>query len=217
MKMVFATASVLAMGVSGVLAGGIDRSGQDIGIIFEDGGYIELSFGVVTPSVSGTVGGGAVSSGNMAPSYTQTSFGIKQEISETLSFALILDHPFGANVDYPGVFGDPYPFAGTTAEITSGAVTALGRYKIGDRISVHGGARYQTMSGAASIPIVDGYVLDASGSGGFGFVAGAAYEIPEIALRVAVTYSSAISHTLTGTETTITTGAVPLSIGIATP
>ena len=60
MKNVFATASILALDASGALAGGIDRSGQDIGILFENGGCIELTFGVVMPSVSGSVAGGAV-------------------------------------------------------------------------------------------------------------------------------------------------------------
>lgn len=47
-------------------AGGLDRSGQSIGAIFEDGRYVELSYGHVMPSVTGVFMGFA-DSGNIAP------------------------------------------------------------------------------------------------------------------------------------------------------
>lgn len=214
MKNILVTASVLAVSASGALAGGIERSSQSIGILFEEGGFVELSFGSVMPDVSGSLGGGAVPSGNMAADYISLGLGVKQDINDKLSFALILDQPYGANVSYPGTFGvDPYPFAGTTAEIKSTAITAVGKYKVGERTSVIAGLRYQTMSGVASIPLVGGYTLDVTGSGGFGYVVGAAYEIPDIALRVAVTYNSEITHNMTGTEF----GALASDFDITTP
>ena len=201
MKNLIASASVLAVTATGALAGGIDRSGQGIGIIFEDGGYVELSFGMVMPSVTGSVLGGALPSGDMASTYTQFSLGVKQDINDKVSVALILDQPYGANVSYPASAA-PYPLSGTTAVLNSQAITAMARYKLSDRMSVHGGLRYETLSGviefgpgAAPLP---GYTLDAKSSGGVGYSVGAAYEIPEIALRVAVTYNSAITHNLTG-------------------
>ncbi len=190
------SASMLAVGASGALAGGLDRSGQGVGIIFEEGGYVELSFGLVSPDVSGATG--PIGSGDMAGTYIQFGLGVKQDINDQFSVALILDNPFGANVDYPA--GTGYFFADTTAEIKSTAITAVGRYKVGERISVLAGLRLQTLNGVASIPPVGGYTLDVTGSTGTGYVVGAAYEIPEIALRVAVTYNSEISHNLTGTE-----------------
>ena len=56
MKQFTAICGVLAAfaGTSGTaLAGGVDRSGQPIGIIFETGNYVELSYGQINPSVSG--------------------------------------------------------------------------------------------------------------------------------------------------------------------
>ncbi len=196
MKNLFLTASVLAVSSMGAMAGGLDRSGQGIGIIFEQGGYVELSYGMVMPSVSGAFG--AISSGDMAPTYSQFSLGVKQDINEKISVAIILDQPFGANVDYatsPAV----YPFSGTSAALSSQAVTAVARYKLSDRLSVHAGLRHQTMTGVVAIPLV-AYTLDVTGSGGLGYVIGGAFEIPDIALRVSLSYNSAIGHTFTGTE-----------------
>ncbi|MEE9426581.1 MAG: hypothetical protein V3V25_00415 [Paracoccaceae bacterium] len=211
MKKLFLTTSILVGSAFGAVAGGVERSAQGVDIIFQDGGYVELSFGSVTPSVSGVYSVGGLPSGNMAATYTQFSLGVKQDISDKFGVALILDQPYGANVNYP-VSAAPYPFAGTTAEITSTAITALGRYKVGERFSVHGGLRHQSFSASASIPVLGGYGLDIPSSSGLGYVVGAAYEIPDIALRVAVTYNSAISHTLLASETGGFTGTTSLDV-----
>ncbi len=77
----------------------------------------------------------------MAASYNQFSLGVKQDINDKFSVAVIMDQPFGANVDYPASAA-PYPLAGSVAEVKSQAITALARYKVSDRFSVHGGLRY---------------------------------------------------------------------------
>lgn len=211
MKNLFITASMIATMAGGALAGGIERSDQSVGVMFEDGGYVELSYGYVVPTVSGSVGGGAVLSGDMALSYSSFSLGIKQDINDMLSIGLIFDQPYGANVSYPA--GTGYPFAGTTAELKSTAITALARYRVGERFSVLGGVRRQTFSGVASIPPVGpGYSLDATGTPGIGYLVGAAYEIPDIALRVALSYNSEISHAMTGTES-----GAPTAFDVITP
>ncbi len=53
----------------------------------------------------------------------------------------------------------------------------------------------------------DGYNVAISDSIGYGYTFGAAYEIPDIALRLAFTYHSAISHSGTTTETTAVASA----------
>lgn len=202
MNKFFLTVSTLAISTSVAMAGGLDRSGQGIGLIFEDGGYVELSYGMVTPSVTGSLAGGAVPSGSMAATYSQVGLGVKQDISDKLSFAIILDQPFGASVDYP-TSAATYPLAGTTATIDSQSLNAIGRYKVSERASVHVGLRSQSISGSATIvnPLFPAnYLIDMNGSTGIGYSVGAAYEIPDIALRVAVTYNSAIEHTMSGVE-----------------
>jgi long-chain fatty acid transport protein len=62
--------------------------------------------------------------------------------------------------------------------------------------------RYETMSAEASIPFIQDYTVKSNSSSATGYLVGVAYEKPEIALRVALTYNSKIKHTLTAEEAT---------------
>lgn len=197
MKFKLTGAAVLTLLSTSAIAGGIERTAQSPSIIFEDGGVVELSFGVVDPSVSG-VGVAAstgIGTGDLSERYSNTGFAIKQDFGETLSFALIYDQPFGANTAYPT--GTGYIAAGSTATLESNALTGILKYKTESNFSIYGGVRYQTMRAEASLPFFGGgigYNVTSDTDGSFGYVAGVAYEVPDIALRVALTYNSAIEH-----------------------
>jgi len=207
MKRILPVAIALAASATAAAAGGLDRSGQGIGILFEPGTVVELSFATVTPQVSG-VGAGTTpslvtptpgaASGSMAPTFIMPGFGYKQDLGKSLSLALIYDQPFGADASYPL---SSYFAATTTAKLSSNALTALLRYKLPSNFSVYGGVRYLSMKATASIPFVAGYKVTGNGDSGFGYVVGAAYEKPEMALRVALTYSSKVTLNLPTTET----------------
>ncbi|SEP60622.1 OmpP1/FadL family transporter [Thalassovita taeanensis] len=205
-------AAVAALSVSPAVAGGLDRSGQGIGILFEQGTVAELSFGAVSPSISGTYVGGAASSGNIGKDFTQVGLSFKQQVNDKLSLAMIMDQPFGASVDYTSA-GTFTPLVGTTAELKSTALTALARYKLTDRFSVHGGIKGEWVEMDVTVP--GGGALNYTGSGdrsfGAGYVVGAAYEIPDIALRVALTYSSEVSHDFKTTESSAYTGGATIT------
>jgi long-chain fatty acid transport protein len=211
MKGIAVTAGVLMVASTAATAGGVEKSNQSVAILFEEGSYAQLSFGSFSPDVSGTtlapVGPfiPGFNSGNMAGRTTSLSFGYKQALSDRMDLAIIVDEPIGAKVRYPGTFGlSPYPLAGTTADLTSDAITALLRYKMQNNVSVYGGLRYQTVKGVVSIPFVGapgpGYTLTTNNDGEFGYVVGVAWERPEIAARVALTYNAAITHTLDSVE-----------------
>jgi long-subunit fatty acid transport protein len=212
MKRILTTAIALAAGATAAQAGGVEKSTQSVAILFEQGSYAELSFGHFSPDVSGNLGN-AVSvfpagsaSGDMAASYNSYSLGFKTDLNENLALAIILDEPIGAKVRYPGTLGSfPYPLAGTTADLTSTALTALLKYKFENNFSVYGGLRYQTVKGDVDIPFVGfpgtGYTLSTNYDSELGYVVGVAWEKPEIAARVALTYNSAITHTLESFET----------------
>lgn len=202
MHNILTAGAALLIGTSLAHAGGLDRSGQPIGLIFEEGNAIQFTFSSVNPSVSGTSVGpglGTGGSGNMAASYTQLGFGFKYDINDQFSVALLYDQPFGANVDY-----DPtaaYYAAGSVAVVESSALTGVLRYRLNKNFSVHGGIRYQTVTADVAKPRAAGYTLETDDSSATGYLVGAAYERPDIALRVALTYNSAITHDLVGTET----------------
>jgi long-subunit fatty acid transport protein len=133
----------------------------------------------------------------------QVSLGYKYDINERLSFALIIDQPFGADVRYGAT---SVALGGTAAKAEATAITGLLRYKMDNGFSVHGGLRYQKskanvdLRGAAYGP-VNGYSVDLASDSALGYVVGVAYERPEIALRVALTYHSAVKHKFTTMET----------------
>lgn len=200
MTRVWYAAALAAASVSAAHAGGIDRSKQAISPLFENGSYAELSFGSVSPDISGTAAGQF--SGNMVDSYIQAGAAYKQDFGDRLSFALIYDQPYGADVAYPT--GTTYPFTGANAELRSHALSGIMRYKFDGGFSVHGGIRAQTLEAEIEIPtLATGYTASGNRDQGFGYLAGVAYEKPEIALRVALTYFSEVEHKLDTTETSV--------------
>ena len=195
---------------------GLDRSGQRIGVLFETGNHVELRFGFTSPSLDGVaipLAGGAPT-GNVADDFLIVSGGIKFDVNDKLSFAIIGDEPYGSDVLYPG---DPATtiLGGTGATVDSTALTALARYKINPRFSVHGGLRYQVVSATVTTAGfafnggappgtqagTNGYVASFGSDGAFGYVIGGSFEIPDIALRVSLTYNSGTDHDLPTTGT----------------
>lgn len=225
MKTTLTLGAGLLMTTTMAHAVGLDRSAQNIGIIFEDGNYAELSFGYVMPDVSGndvaTFGGR--DTGNVAEDYGIGGLGYKTDIDDQLSFALIIDEPYGADVQYE--LGASRALGGTAATLDSVALSGILRYKFNENVSVHGGLRAQATSASVTLdgfaygfpparpPFgINGYSVDFDRHVGFGYLVGAAYEIPDIALRVALTYFSEIEHRFQTTDnlgtaepTTVTT------------
>lgn len=197
MRKAFAAAVGLSIGATSALAGGIERSTQSVAILFENGRYGELTFSLASPDVSGALG--PSSSGDMAETYMGYSLGYKQALGENLDLAIILDQPVGADVNYPT--GTGYPFAGSTAVVRSTALTGLIRYKMPSNISIIAGARVQNVTGDVAIPVY-AYTMTADGDTKYGYVLGVSWEKPEIAARVALTYNSAMTHTMDTAEAT---------------
>ena len=196
-----AAATALTIGASGALAGGIERTNQAVGILFEDGRYAEFTFGAVNPSVSGVSAPalGSAPSGDMAPSYLQFGAAFRDDINNNLSYALIFDQPFGADVAYPT--GTAYFATGSTAKLRSSALTAFLKYTTANNLSVYGGLRAQSLAAQANVPFIPGgYTAAGARDYSGGFVVGAAWENPAIAARVALTYNSKVKHDLNTLE-----------------
>ncbi|WP_299042167.1 outer membrane protein transport protein [uncultured Tateyamaria sp.] len=208
MKFRFLTAAALLASTTSAYAVGLDRSGQSISVLFQDGNHLEFSLGYTDPTITGTtfVAPGFVQneSGNVGDSFLTFGAGIKVDLNDRWSFALIGDEPYGADTFY-GNSSATSALGGTGATVDSYAITALARYKFNDNWSVHGGLRYQEVSasvtlGGVAFGAVNGYDGFFGSDGDVGYVIGAAYEIPAIALRVALTYNSSTTHDLPTTE-----------------
>jgi long-subunit fatty acid transport protein len=193
-----------ALSTTGAVAGALDRSYQNIGVLFEPGNYAELSFAAVDPEASGRDTTVPQTISDVAEDFNQFAAGVKYQFSPMLSFALIADKPYGSDVVYPG---NPAAsaFGGTRVDVNSIALTGLARYHFNENMSVHGGLRYQqiggdvALSGLAYGPL-SGYSATIDDDSAVGYVIGAAYEMPEIALRVSLTYHSAVEHDVRVTE-----------------
>jgi long-subunit fatty acid transport protein len=227
-KTFVAAATLASIGATSAVAGGIERTNQTVGILFQEGRYVELSFGFVDPDVSGVATSASptpgASSGDMTDSYYLFGAAYRADINDRLSYAIIFDQPFGAATDYPA--GTGYFAQGATANLDTNAVSALLKYTTPENFSVYGGLRYQTLGADAFIPYITApagptagvpYQVDGSRDGGVGYIIGAAYERPEIALRVALTYNSAIDHDLATTESSFLGNGVSSTTPVETP
>lgn len=187
--------AALLMTASVAMAGGIDRSGQYIGPLFEEGGntgsYFQFSYGNVSPEAN------AANIPNPLQDYDALGFAYKTQLSDDLSLALIIDQPYGVSLEYqPPVGAGPIGHPGNPrAYIDSSAITAVLRYKLDNGFSVHGGARAQEIGGTILSSV--GF-LEAESGYDFGYLVGGAYERPDIALRVALTYNSEITNKMSG-------------------
>lgn len=206
MKFAMTGMAALLVGTTPLMAGGIERAPQSLGILFEQGNYAELSFGGADPTVQGNDNPplGAPfpqrSTGDVANGYGFAGLGYKHQISDALSAALIIEQPFGADVTYtPAADGGSFLLGSTRARVDSTTVTALLRYRMANNFSVHGGLRGSradaevTLAGAG-YGGVSGYNAKMDQAWGTGFVVGAAYEVPDIAGRISLTYNSKVQH-----------------------
>ncbi|MBN9886513.1 OmpP1/FadL family transporter [Salipiger abyssi] len=196
----------LALTASVAQAGGIERSPQSAMILYETGNLLQFSLAYIEPELTGE----NVSPpfppqtlGTLTDSFVLPTFELKFDLSDRLALAFRYERPFGADVTYED---GNVPFGGTVAQAHTQSLTALMRYRFNDNFSVFGGLRMQQaggnidLRGAAYGPL-SGYSVDLDDAVGHGYVLGVAYEIPDIALRVALTYNSAISHDMKSHET----------------
>ena len=198
------------LGTGMAQAGGWDRSGQDTSIILKEGNLLEVTSVSVKPKVTGIyttpgIPDNGLTTGDGVPNYSFTTMGFRTEINDNMSLAIIQDTPFGAEVDWTsGTSG--YSFTGVKAKIESSATTALMSYDL-DNVTVYGGLKNQSFSASATNPLVgakdssnnvigdgSGYSIASTTDSSIGYVFGVAFEKPEIAMRVALTYHSKVGH-----------------------
>ena len=199
MKNTMTGLGLLLISTAPALAGGIERAPQSLAVLFENGNYAELSFGGVNPTVQGHDILG-FKTGDVAQGYGFYGLAYKHQFTENLSGAFIMEQPFGSDLRYPlATDGGSPVLGGTRVEVNSTTYTAVLRYKFQNNFSVHGGIRASHADGGVTLDgagyqSTAGYNLDIDGAWGMGWVAGVAYEIPEYAARVSLTYNSQIDH-----------------------
>ncbi|TSH78060.1 transporter [Acinetobacter sp. RF15A] len=207
------TAMILAtVPMTGAFAAALDRSGQSIAAFLQPGNYFEAGISVLDPNVSGKAkaasGGGTLS--DMAGDYYFPSAAIKFQPTEKFSVGILYDQPFGADAAYSN--SDPLVAAGTglfhlngestEVDVTTQSLSFILGFQPIENINIYGGAVYQTVEG--DVQLRGAAYGSANGLGKYnatmkedsavGWLAGVAYQIPEIALKASLTYRSEIDH-----------------------
>lgn len=194
----------------GAVAAGLDRSGQSIAAFLQPGNYAEAGISILDPTVSG-VGADRRAVSDMGDDYYFPTAAVKVQVNDQVSLGLLYDQPYGADATYAAesfMFGNGVE--GTTVEVRTNNLTALMGYQPNENWNFYAGPVWQTVE--ADIKLrgqayggngkLGTYDIKVDQEPAFGWIAGMAYQIPEIALKAAITYRSEIEHKATATETT---------------
>ncbi|NAR47174.1 transporter [Acinetobacter haemolyticus] len=164
--------------------------------------------------------------GEMADSYQFAHAALKLQLADQLSFGLIYDQPFGAKATYStdtaklpaalpgaaaalqgqGAFHNGTQ--GTSVEVETQNLSMILGFQPNKNLNFYAGPVYQTVKGNIQLrgtayggsATFGGYNADIKETGDIGWLAGAAYQIPEIALKASVTYRSEIKHSTDAKE-----------------
>ncbi len=161
--------------------------------------------------------------GEMAGDYYFPSAALKLQVTDNFSFGLIYDQPFGADAEYktdtkttsaalPPALANQGAFhngtEGTSVEVKTQSLSMIFGFQPTENWNIYAGPVYQTVKGDVQLRGVAYGGLAAFGDynanidedGAAGWLAGFAYQIPEIALKTSVTYRSEIEHKIQVTE-----------------
>ena len=163
--------------------------------------------------------------GEMAGDYYFPQAALKFQLTDHFSFGLIYDQPFGADAEYktdtkttstlPGALA---PLSnqgafhngteGTSVEVTTQSLSMIFGFQPTGNWNIYAGPVYQTVKGDIQLrgtayggnATFGGYNASIKENGDMGWLAGFAYQIPEIALKASVTYRSEIEHSVEARE-----------------
>ncbi|MDY6529476.1 OmpP1/FadL family transporter [Acinetobacter faecalis] len=200
--------------MTGAFAAAMDRTGQSISAFLQPGNYAEAGLSVLDADVSGTDKNG-VNTGDMAASYHSASAALKIQATDNISVGLLFDQPFGAKAEYDSSSPNfSNALGGTSAEVTTENLTLLVGYQPNDNWNFYAGPVWQQAKGEVNLRSdislgnngaystfgLDSYNANMKNDDAWGWAAGIAYQIPEIALKTSLTYRSEIKHELTAHE-----------------
>lgn len=227
-KTILAALGFATLMTSAAHAGGFSRGTADTDILFEQGTFV-TRFGAtyVSPTQNVNIGTpgtpGPAGSFDNTPSYFVPSAAMKLQVTDALGCAGTFTTPFGGDVDYSGSFlgYDTDSLATTSQSFVTNELGLTCGYGIDvgpGRAYLIGGVFMQTLDFEQNVlgNIAPGGagVFELSDTG-FGYRIGAAYEIPEIALRAQLLYRSAVSVDAEGSFTSVI-GNNPFAVGTAT-
>ncbi|MFX4788708.1 transporter [Acinetobacter baumannii] len=212
-------ANPILLGVLGVFvsnishASALEQSGQSILPFLENGNYAEANLFAVDSSVSGIVNDRADlvrdhqsrDTGDIAESTQFYTAAIKLQLTDRLGFGVLYDQPFSADIKYPArsnnsYFDNDISHEGTSVKADTQNLSLLFGYSPYQHFQIYGGPVYQTVKanvalrGNAYTQAFNGYNAKFKQQGEVGWLLGGSYQLPDIALKAAITYRSKIKY-----------------------
>ncbi len=201
-------------------ASAIDESGQTILPFLEKGNYAEANIFIVDPNISGNIRNSPqladhshdLTTGNMANSFEYYSAALKLQLNDYFAFGLLYDQPFGADILYPIKQNNTYSDIkdskqGTSVNVDSQNVSMILGIMPYKNIQFYLGPVHQTLKGNVALrgnaytTFFNGYDAYFKEDSALGWLVGVNYQIPDIELKLAVTYRSKIKHEMSVDET----------------
>ncbi len=209
------------LGASSAFAGGFSRGDANTDILFEPGtANIDAGFIYVSPQRSyDTISGAKGTDGRFSDDYWIPSAAVAARPTDMFGCALTYTQSFGGGATYGTQAQTAEATNYITAAVASGTPLAVARATANPTISkgfysneygatcdvkmdagkgkfhVLGGIFLEDFSYTAKTP---GGTLSFKDDGSVGYRVGAAYEIPEYALRASLMYRSQVKHNATG-------------------
>lgn len=207
------------------IAAAIDQSGQSLLPFLEVGHYFEASITAADPEVSGRTLGtrsDLINSGvddystdNISQSFQYYSAALKLQLKPQLSFGILYDQPFGSDLEYPvkrnASFSDSVlSQQGTQINVDSQNLSLILGYQPFKNFNLYAGPAFQTIKGHVSLRGLvyadfNGYNAIFKQDAAVGWLAGFAYQVPDMALKAALTYHSKIDHKINVSENVLGT------------
>lgn len=201
-------------------AAALDQSGQSILPFLENGNYVEVNATAVDADISGKIRNHPelvndpqnLNSGNMGNSFQYYSAALKLQLTDRISFGLLYNQPFGADITYPmqsnNTFSDnEFTQQGTSVNVDTESISMILGVSPFSNFQVYGGAVYQSVKGDVALRgnsysvAFNGYDAEFKKNHVVGWLAGLSYQISDVALKAALTYRSKIDHEMQVTET----------------
>ena len=212
-------------------AEGLERINIDPSFMFAEGSRAEIGFASIDPSLPAVKGTGSAftfqSGLDVGKSFSALTGSVKTEMGDNFDLGLFYtSQGNGVGLDYGTITG----LQGNVtikADLEIPTLAAIGKYQINDAMSVFIGAKQVTVKSGATLKLgsdTDNNVVpdvtshwELAKKSGIGAVYGAAYEMPEIALRVVLTIEDDIDLKIPATAKggIAATGTATASIGDA--
>ena len=188
-KNIITGVSLVALSAGMAQAGGFELQTLDTSMMYADGNQASISYASIDASIEGyNTGAGlaTVSKKQVVKDQTVTNVNAKFDVSDTFSFGLSTYR--SGSVQLSGGNGDPAAGGNITpiADIKLQTTALMVNYQLNENMSFIGGMTNNSLEDSSVSTLAGGYTIP--GATAQGYIVGAAYSVPEIALRAEFIY-----------------------------